>query len=562
MTLATPASQDPPIFQAERPVFQAERPVRVRYAPSPTGLQHIGGVRTALFNYLFARSSSGNFILRIEDTDRVRSEERYIQDLFESLEWLGIQADEGPEEYGFPGGAYGPYIQSQRTGLYRQHVRQLLDQGKAYHCFCSTERLVWLRREQECSKSRLQGYDRHCRGLEAAEVQRRLAQGQSHVVRFALPQEGSTTFSDLLLGDIKRANSDINPDPVILKADGFPTYHLANVIDDHLMQISHVLRAQEWLSSGPLHLLLYRAFGWVPPKFCHLPMVMGKDLATGKLAKLSKRHGSTSLIEFRKGGYLREALTNYIALLGWAYDDSREFFSLGELEQCFDLTRLSRSPATFDYQKLEWFNGQYIRQRSISQLKEELAPLWQEQLPEVYAKLPAEKFSKSLDWILPLLQERLKFLCDAPAMAAYFFARPEYREPELALPKKHSPTQAAEILALGRRVLERLLAELGQSWQDFEGLLQVKQGWEAAFREAAGEAGIKMGALMQPLRYAITGSKTSPPLLESMLILQHSSSDDEGNNGAELLARIDALARQLAALSSGIPSEPSEPSEQ
>ncbi len=510
--------------------------VRVRYAPSPTGLQHIGGVRTALFNYLFARSSGGRFVLRIEDTDRARSEPRYIQDLYESLEWLGIQPDEGPAEAGFAGGDYGPYVQSERVAIYQKYARQLLDEGKAYYCFCSPERLEQLRREQEKNKSRLQGYDRRCRGLSRQEAERRRRAGEACVLRFAIPLEGTTVFHDLLLADIERANADINPDPVILKTDGFPTYHLANVIDDHLMEISHVLRAREWLSSGPLHILLYEALGWRPPQFCHLPMVMGQDGA-----KLSKRHGSTSLIEFRKAGYLREAILNYISLLGWSFDDSREFFTLPELERCFDLAKLSRSPATFDYQKLQWFNGQYIRQMSISQLNKQLRDTWRQFLPEVYEPEPAN-FEQSLDWILPLLRERLKFLNDAPAMAAYFFARPECHDVSLAIPKKHDAAQTCKLLQCGRRTLERLCVENGDTWQDAEGLLAVKQSWEAALRAAAADAGVKLGPLMQTLRYAVTGSNVSPPLIESMIILWRLAGAEE------LLARVDHLASELGNL--------------
>ncbi|MEM9424723.1 MAG: glutamate--tRNA ligase, partial [Spirochaetota bacterium] len=337
-------------------------PVRVRYAPSPTGLQHIGGVRTALFNYLFARRNGGKFILRIEDTDRVRSEERYIDDLYESLNWLGIQVDEGPPRFvtgrnsGPYLGNYGPYIQSERIEQYRFYTQKLIHQGRAYYCFCSSERLDLLRKQQEAEKLPLQGYDRLCRSLSRDEAESRRQAGEPYVVRLAIPlaeepRSGplETRFHDRLLGEIKRANRDINPDPVILKTDGFPTYHLANVIDDHLMGITHVLRAQEWLSSGPLHMLLYQAFGWEAPQFCHLPMVMGADGA-----KLSKRHGSTSLLEFREAGYLPAALVNYIALLGWSFDESREFFTLKELEECFELNKLSRSPAGFDYRKLEW----------------------------------------------------------------------------------------------------------------------------------------------------------------------------------------------------------------
>lgn len=524
-------------------------PIRVRYAPSPTGLQHIGGLRTALFNYLFAQSQknqgkNAQFILRIEDTDRSRSDPRYIQDIYETLEWLGIQADEGPEKgpekEPLESGEYGPYVQSRRMDLYRDYAQQLVAEGHAYYCFCSPQRLEQLRAEQARSKSSLQGYDRRCRNLDAGEAVSRCGNGESCVIRFAIPLAGSAAFSDLLLGRIERKNSDISPDPVILKADGFPTYHLANVIDDHLMQISHVLRAQEWLSSTPLHILLYEAFGWQPPKFCHLPMVMGQD-ANGKLSKLSKRHGSTSVIEFRRAGYVNEALANYLGLLGWAFDDKTELFRLEELEQVFDLAKLSRSPATFDYQKLDWFNGHYIRQYGIEKLKRELGEFWCEQMPKIYKPLLAsenrQNFDQALNWILPLLRERAKRLAEIPAMAAYFFARPDYSRPELARPKKCSASETAALLQRAAALLQQRAK--APAWQDFPALLAVKAEWEAAFRAAADEASIKMGQFMQPLRYAITGSKASPPLIESMVILQRLQ------GSAELLDRIEALAFRL-----------------
>ena len=258
--------------------------VRVRYAPSPTGLQHIGGVRTALFNYFFARANGGKFILRVEDTDRERYSDESLQDLYDTLRWLGISWDEGP----LVGGPYGPYIQSERFDLYKQYAEQLVRDGKAYNCYCSPERLEQVRLEQQMSKSEVQGYDRHCRNLGESERAALEKQGIRPVIRLKVPTEGKTTFTDVLMGDITRRNRDVSPDPVLLKSDGFPTYHLANVIDDHMMGITHIMRAQEWIPSGPLHILLYEAFGWEPPLYCHLPMVMGKD---GQ--KLSKRHGST-----------------------------------------------------------------------------------------------------------------------------------------------------------------------------------------------------------------------------------------------------------------------------
>lgn len=247
--------------------------VKVRYAPSPTGLQHIGGVRTALFNYFFAKSQGGKFILRVEDTDQERYSEESLKDLYDTLEWLNIKWDEGP----IVGGPNGPYIQSERFELYQKYAKELVASGHAYYCYCSEERLNNVRAEQKANKSSQQGYDRHCRSLSEEERLEKEKQGIKPVIRLKVPMEGKTTFNDVLMGDITRKNKDISPDPILLKGDGFPTYHLANVIDDHLMGITHIMRAQEWIPSGPLHVILYEAFGWEPPKYCHLPMVMGKD---------------------------------------------------------------------------------------------------------------------------------------------------------------------------------------------------------------------------------------------------------------------------------------------
>jgi glutamyl-tRNA synthetase len=316
--------------------------VRVRYAPSPTGFQHIGGARTALFDYLLARSQGGTFILRIEDTDRSRFVPEALQDIYDTYRWLGLTWDEGPDV----GGPKGPYVQSERTAIYRQYAERLVADGRAYRCWCSSERLEQLRASQAGSKGQ-QGYDRHCRQLSTAERAAAEASGVKPVIRMMVPAEGSTGISDRLLGEVSWKNADVNPDPVLLKSDGFPTYHLAHVVDDHLMEITDVLRAQEWLPSTPLHVLLFQAFGWELPRFYHLPNVLGKD---GQ--KLSKRHGATSVLEFRRKGYLPDALVNYLALVGWSYDDARELFSLRELESLFDITKLNKAPAVFDYQKL------------------------------------------------------------------------------------------------------------------------------------------------------------------------------------------------------------------
>ena len=468
--------------------------VRVRYAPSPTGLQHIGGVRSALFNFFFARSQGGSFILRIEDTDQSRFDEESLRDLYQTFAWLGIHWDEGPDV----GGRFAPYVQSERFSIYQEHARRLIDAGFAYECFCSEQRLERIRKIQTANKM-APGYDRHCRSLTEAEIAENRAQGIKPVVRFKVPLEGSTVMHDLLLGDIERKNEDINPDPVLLKSDGFPTYHLANVIDDHLMEITHILRAQEWVPSGPLHVLLYEAFGWKPPIYCHLPMVMGAD---GQ--KLSKRHGSTAVREFREAGYLPEALINYVSLLGWSYDDTREFFAKEELERLFSLERLNKAPAVFDYKKLDWFNGQYIRQKEAVDLAKLLLPYLVKAgvLPET----PSPAQLVLVLAAVPLIQERLRVLADAPELLRFLFEEPASYNLAEVIPKKLDGRQTLS-------ALENALALL----EGFEARSDDES--EELFRTKAEELGLKLGDILMPVRVAVTGTRISPPLFGSIRLL-------------------------------------------
>ncbi len=476
--------------------------VRVRYAPSPTGFQHIGGVRTALFNYLFARASGGSFILRVEDTDRERFQPEALEDIYRTFDWLGFHWDEGPDR----GGPCGPYVQSERAQLYRRHAQELVARGRAYECFCSTERLESLKEEQRRAKQP-QGYDRRCRCLSAAEREKLAAEGLRPVVRLAVPLEGSTVFEDRLLGRIQTANRDISPDPVLLKSDGFPTYHLANVVDDHLMRISHILRAQEWLASTPLHVLLYEGLGWTPPAYCHLPMVNGPD---GQ--KLSKRHGATRVTEFRQKGYLPEALLNYVSLLGWSYDATTELFSLAELERQFSLERLNKASAQFDYKKLDWFNGVYIRKLAPERLAGLLLPYLRHD-GLVGDPLSARE-AELVSGLVPLVQERLVLLSDVVPLARFLFREVQPAAEDL-VPKKLDRARAAELLRQAAGLLE-----------DFEA--RDEQGNEAAFRGLAESLGVKLGDLLQPLRVAVTGSRASPPLFATLKLL----------GAAEALARV------------------------
>jgi len=491
--------------------------IQARYAPSPTGNQHIGGIRTALFNYLFARSMKGKFILRLEDTDRTRCDEKYVRNLYETFAWLRFHWDEGPDI----GGPNAPYIQSERSGLYKKYAHELLEKKQAYYCFCSAERLDQIRKEREASHSSESGYDRHCRGIAPDEAARRAAAGEAHTIRLKIPlgENESTAFFDHILGNIEWKNGDINPDPVLLKSDGFPTYHLANVVDDHLMGITHVLRAQEWLPSTPLHVIMYKAFGWDHPEFCHLPLVVGLD---GK--KLAKRHGSTSIDEFRNQGCLPEALINYIALVGCSFEEGKDLYTLDELAARFSLEKLSKAPAIFDYKKLEWFNGHYIRAKSDAELADLSLPFAIEmglfgnigQEPD-----PAQK--KLYVNAMPLVKERAVYLTELPGKIGYLFSEPAIPAKEEFIPKKADLNTAIELLKKGRSIVTSL-AELPGD--------EEAENFVKSFAE---KEALKLGDLLMPLRVAITGTRVSPPLFGSIRLL----------GSEKALARTD---RALAAL--------------
>ena len=495
--------------------------IRVRYAPSPTGLQHIGGIRTALFNYLYAKGrENGSFILRLEDTDRTRFDQSYVDNLYDTFAWLGFKWDEGPDN----GGQYAPYIQSERTDLYKKYAQELLDKGKAYYCFCTTERIEEVRLQREAVRSSESGYDRFCRNIDPQEAAGRAAAGEPCTVRLKIPLGEKTIFNDHLLGDIEWKNDDVNPDPVLLKSDGFPTYHLANVVDDHSMEITHVLRAQEWLASTPLHVIMYNSFGWTPPEFCHLPMVMGSD---GK--KLSKRHGATSIDEFRKQGYLPKALINYVALLGASYEEGTrdgahaDIYTIEELAKHFSLEKLNKAPAVFDYKKLEWFNGQYIRMLSDEELAKQCLPfaieagLFGNGEPTAQQR---EIFVKAMQ----LVKERLVLLSEVPQKIMYLFAEPEHPDTEEFIPKKCDLAKTIELLQVGLE-LARPLAEAASD-EDAENFIKA----EAEKRE------IKLGDLMMPLRVAITGSRVSPPLFGSLRILGAECSIERINKAIKKLS--------------------------
>ena len=463
--------------------------VRVRYAPSPTGQPHIGNIRTALFNWLFARHHGGKFIVRVEDTDQNRLVEGAVDAILDGLRWLNIDWDEGPEV----DGPHAPYVQSQRLEVYQRLTEQLLDQGNAYYCYCSREELERLRRTNRGSGA---GNGCNCRRQGRAGAAGQPVGDDDRVVRFAMPESGVTQVHDLIRGDVEWRN-ELQEDFVILKSDGFPTYHLAVVTDDHLMEISHVMRAEEWLPSTPRHLQLNRAFGFQPPEFAHLPMITGPDRA-----KLSKRHGATAIGEYREQGYLPEALLNFMVLLGWSLDGSTEVVSLQNIVDNFTLDRITKSAAIFDQDKLMWMNGVYIRDLPPDDLSGRMA-----------SYIPKQLDADEQDYlcqIAPLVQERLKRLDESDDMTAYFFRElaPQY---DAAMLVQKGMDSVATLAALngalddlnantadgdfGHEKLESLLGETGQrlelSRRQFFGLL----------------------------RTAATGRTVSPPLFETMEVM-------------------------------------------
>ncbi len=458
--------------------------VRVRFAPSPTGYPHIGNIRTVVFNWLYARQQQGKFVLRIEDTDRQRYVDDAIRVIQDSLEWLGMDWDEGPGK----GGEYGPYVQSERLDLYREKAEELVRRGLAYRCNCSPERLTKVR-EALRAQGKNPMYDGHCRRKAAGEV----SPDEPHVIRLKVPHEGVTTFNDALRGEISIENSLID-DQILLKTDGFPTYHLAVVIDDHMMQISHVMRGDDWIPSTPKRVLLYKAFGWEPPTFVHVPLVMGSD---GK--KLGKRHGATAVDEFRRQGYLPEALLNFLALLGWApgEGEDQEIFSREELIERFDLKRINLSSAVFSYQKLDWMNGHYIRSMSEDALLEALVPFWAD-AGLIPTPVPVELRHK-LQILVPLVQERLKTLRDVVELTDFVFQDIDVPPIEKIIGKK----MTAEESLVALRATQKLLRESVQF--DAESL-------EQPMRDLAKELGLKVGQLLGIVRNVVTGKKVSPPL--------------------------------------------------
>jgi len=459
--------------------------VRVRFAPSPTGYLHVGGARSALFNYLFAHRHNGTFILRIEDTDQNRFVEGALKEIYDSLRWLGLQWDEGPEV----GGDYGPYIQSQRLHIYRQYAERLIEDGHAYRCFCPPERLSALRTEQEKSKLPV-GYDKHCRNLSEDQIKQNLDSGIPYVIRFKIPGGRTVAFTDKIRGKIEY-NSDILDDLVLIKSDGFPTYHMAHVVDDHLMEISHVMRGDEWIASTPRHILMFEAFGWTPPEYAHLPVILAPDGG-----KLSKRKGAASVMDYKRAGFLPEALFNFLALLGWSPGDDREKMSLQEVIDSFSLEQVSPKASVFDEKKLEWMNGLYLAERSAESLFSVVVPDlkekgWVDQNVSV-----ADPYTLK---VIDMLKGRSKRVTDLIESMSYFYNDPQIYEEKAA--RKYFTADSVQILDA---IKEKLITLDQFSQSDLEN----------AYKEISEQKSVQSGKLIHPTRLAVSGISFGPGLFE------------------------------------------------
>ena len=484
--------------------------VRVRYGPSPTGEPHIGNIRTALFDWLLARRHGGQFIVRIEDTDQARRVEGAEEGILEALRWLGLDWDEGPDI----GGPHAPYRQSERLPLYREAAERLVAAGEAYRCFCSPDRLDAVRKAQQQQKL-APGYDRHCRNLTPEQVDAAAADGPG-VVRFAMPREGTTVVEDALRGAVEFRN-ELLDDHVLLKRDGFPTYHLASVVDDREMRISHVIRGEEWLPSAPRHVAQYEALGWAPPIWVHVPIIRGADKG-----KLSKRHGATSVRAYAEQGFLPEALLNFMALLGWSKDESTTIMSRAEMVEAFSIEGLGLASAMFDLERLSEMNARYIRALAPADFLERGRP-WLE------AAVGREVDLGRLLPLAPSIQERVKLLPELVDYADFFYAEGalEYSNEELmGRGYRGKPWAALEALEAALRLLRGL-----EEWD--------AAGLEAGLRGLAEERGEKPGALFTPVRVAVTGKRIAPPLFETLEVLGREATVGRLNAAAERLARPD-----------------------
>lgn len=465
--------------------------IRTRFAPSPTGFMHVGNLRTALYEYLTAKHEDGTFVLRIEDTDRERYVEGATQVIYDTMKLAGLGHDEGPDI----GGEFGPYVQSERLNMYKPYAEKLVEDGKAYRCFCTKERLEALKENAPEGT----GYDRHCRDLSEEEIQKNLDAGVPYVIRQKMPLTGSTSYHDLVYGDITFPNEDLD-DQVLIKTDGFPTYNFANVIDDHTMGITHVVRGSEYLSSTPKYNLLYDAFGWEIPTYIHLPLIMGKSVdeeGNEVISKLSKRHGSTGFMDLVNEGYLPEAIINYIALLGWAPKDTREIFSLDELIEAFDINGISKSPAVFDYDKLSWVNQEHIKNMSDEEFLKHAKPFYDE------AGVDASCYGL----LAELLKPRIAKFNEITEKLAFV---KEYGDFELEL-FEHKKSKST--IETSKQMLEKAIPVLEETPWDREALTE-------AMKVLAESLEVKNSVVMWPVRIAAAGVAVTPGgCAEVMLLL-------------------------------------------
>ena len=479
----------------------ASRPVRVRIAPSPTGDPHVGTAYIALFNYVFAKQQGGTFILRIEDTDQSRARADSEQMIFDALRWVGLTWDEGPDV----GGPYGPYRQSERKAIYAEHAALLVERGKAYRCFCTDERLAAVRAARKAANDSFLGYDRQCRAIDPAEAAARAAAGESHIVRLIIP-DGTLTWRDHMRGDIAFDLAQID-DQVLLKSDGMPTYHLANVVDDHLMEISHVIRAEEWISSTPKHVLLYQGFGWEQPAWHHMPLLRNKDGS-----KISKRKNPVSINYYRDTGILAHTLLNFLGLMGWSFGGDREKFTLAEMVEAFTWDRISLGGPVFDLDKLTWLNEKYIHELSDTQLADALIA-W---------RLNREYLAR----LMPLMRQRIKRLDDFVPATEYFFSGDlDYA------------TVAAELV-----IPDVAPADVSAGLLNYVERIERHDGWDPKQLEAEARAwcealGWKAKHAFMVLRLVVTGRKASPPLFDTMAVLGKELTRRRLRQAADLLAR-------------------------
>ena len=475
--------------------------VRTRFAPSPTGAVHLGSLRTALFAWLWARHSDGDFVLRIEDTDSKRFDPDSVASIMDGLRWLGLDWDEGPDI----GGPFGPYTQSERARLYRDHAEYLLSEGKAYRCFCTPERLQKLRAELRAAKQQPK-YDGACRRLDDAESARRAAAGEPFTVRLCLPARDKITFRDVIRGDIAVSVSTLQ-DPVLVKSDGMAVYHLAAVVDDHCMQISHVLRGEEWIATGPYHVWLYEAFGWEAPAWVHLPVILNPD-GKGKMSKRDpgERQMPVNVKDFMTAGVLPDAMFNFLSLLGWTPDASEDLFTRQELIDRFELKTISPSAAKMPYDKLEWMNGEYLRRLSPQEFRAMSTPF----LARAFVQQETEVAKMAgLDYVMSAIQTRVKMLGEVPDWLSWAFksaADLEYEPIGMLIGRKLDALQSAEVLETCGALLDEVHPFEPEVLRDL-------------FQALARQSELKLGSLLGPVRGAISGSRVSPPLFEMMAAL-------------------------------------------